>query len=89
MSTATASPRIDRGLEMASMMQRRRQDLRSGRYYKGVSDEVAKERLDTCLECPDGIDSQALCLRCGCDFMRKRWVAWWRCPAGKFEAVNG
>jgi hypothetical protein len=74
---------VDRSAEM-EFLARRAALLRSGHWYKGVDEKTAQARLDTCYSCPSCIDSQNLCLECGCDVARKRWVKWWKCPRGKF-----
>lgn len=60
--------------------------LESGQAYAGVPKAVADARLAACRECEYGIDSQDLCIECGCKVSVKRWVPWWFCKRGKFGA---
>ncbi len=62
--------------------------LESGASFRGVSDDIAAARLEACYSCPSCIDSQNLCLECGCNVAMKRWVPWWFCKLGKFGSVK-
>ena len=53
-----------------------------------ASDEVFKERLHTCHNCPS-FSMLGLCKHCGCIMLVKAKVASFSCPEGKWEAVEG
>lgn len=41
-------------------------------------------RVAVCMECSSAINTQSLCLECGCDFIRSAWFKKWKCKLGKF-----
>lgn len=66
----------------------RKARLEHGLAYRGVPESVAAQRLETCYGCSSCIDTQDLCVECGCNVKMKRWVPWWFCKLGKFDAVT-
>ena len=76
------------GLRVSEMefLRQRRMNLEGGAAYHGASKAVADKRLETCRECEYCVDSENLCIECGCNVAMKRWVPWWFCPLHKFEA---
>lgn len=49
-----------------------------------VGDDEYRKRIDQCLECSSAINTQSLCLECGCNFMSKAWFTQWQCKLGNF-----
>jgi hypothetical protein len=51
---------------------------------KHVSDDVAKQRFDTCLSCPELINITKQCKKCGCFMAAKTKLEAAKCPLGKW-----
>lgn len=51
---------------------------------KHASDDLAKERFDICLGCPELISITKQCKRCGCFMAAKTKLESAKCPLGKW-----
>jgi len=51
---------------------------------KRASDDLAKERLDICLSCPELIKVTKQCKKCGCFMVAKTKLESAKCPLGKW-----
>ena len=48
------------------------------------SEEIQKERMDTCLSCPELIQLTKTCKKCGCFMEMKTKLEYAKCPIGKW-----
>lgn len=70
-------------LEMAkNLAKATTQHVKSG--FNEVSQEVQKERMDTCLDCEYYVPQQDRCSQCGCYLSRKTKWKTSTCPIGKW-----
>jgi hypothetical protein len=51
---------------------------------KLVSEDLAKQRFDTCLSCPELINITKQCKKCGCFMSAKTKLEAAKCPLGKW-----
>lgn len=49
-----------------------------------VDEDVAKQRFDTCLSCPELISITKQCKKCGCFMAAKTKLEAAKCPLGKW-----
>ena len=53
-----------------------------------VAEEVAKERFDICLSCPELVKITSQCKECGCIMSAKTKLPNASCPLGKWSTVE-
>ena len=51
---------------------------------KRAGDDLAKQRLDICLSCPELIKLTVQCKKCGCFMAAKTKLESAKCPIGKW-----
>ena len=51
---------------------------------KRAGDDLAKQRLDMCLSCPELIQLTVQCKKCGCFMAAKTKLESAKCPIGKW-----
>lgn len=51
---------------------------------KRADDDLAKQRLDICLSCPELIQLTVQCKKCGCFMSAKTKLESAKCPIGKW-----
>ena len=51
---------------------------------KRAEDDLAKQRLDICLSCPELINLTVQCKKCGCFMAAKTKLESAKCPIGKW-----